>query len=137
MSTTGIIVLVVIVLLALVVLGLIIASMKKRSRADKRAASTLPEEEVRAKKAEAEAEEARLRARDAEERAAEARTGVAQQEAQHENQVRAADRLDPNVDHKAGDYSPTSEAHASSDPDTILDDDGTRRPDTSGGSHRS
>jgi hypothetical protein len=60
----------------------------------------------RAAVAVAEAEEARARAEQAEREAHEARLAAQQVEATHESQVRAADRLDPRVDHKADDYAP-------------------------------
>ncbi len=163
MNTTGIILLVVIVLVAVAIIAAVAMSMQKknrrdnearadqlRSQANQGAANTIPDAEVQAKRAEADAEEARLIAQRADERAAQARTGVVQQEAAHEDQVRAADRLDPRVDHKADDYVPTAAstpdtddtAHATaagSDPDTILDSDDPDRvsdDQAPGGTHR-
>ncbi len=54
----------------------------------------------------AKAAEARAVADRAQAEADEARVAAAQAEAQHEGQVRAADRLDPRVNHKADDYAP-------------------------------
>ena len=118
MTTQQIIWTVVIVVAALAVIGLIVASMRKKSRQDNRAraaeireeaeakAAVIPDTQARARETEAQAEQARLQAERAEERAQAARTAAAQQEALHEDQVRAADRLDPDVDHKAEDYTP-------------------------------
>jgi hypothetical protein len=117
-TTQQIIWTVVIVVAALVVIGLIVASMRKKSQQDNRAraaeireaaeakAATIPDTQARARETEAQAEQARLQAERAEERAQAARTAAAQQEALHEDQVRAADRLDPDVDHRADDYTP-------------------------------
>lgn len=77
-----------------------------RTQAAAQAQSTLPPTQDRAAEAEARAEEARAAAERAQAEAEEARVAAAQAEAQHEGQVRAADRLDPRVDHKADDYSP-------------------------------
>ena len=77
-----------------------------RTQAATQAQSTLPPTQDRAAEAEARAEEARAAAERAQAEAEEARVAAAQAEAQHEGQVRAADRLDPRVDHRADDYSP-------------------------------
>ena len=77
-----------------------------RSQAATRAQSALPPTQERAAEAEAKAAEARAVADRAQAEADEARVAAAQAEAQHEGQVRAADRLDPRVNHKADDYAP-------------------------------
>ncbi len=77
-----------------------------RTQAATRAQSTLPPAQDRAAEAEAKAEEARVVAERAEAEAEEARVAAAQAEATHEAQVRAADRLDPRVNHQADDYAP-------------------------------
>ena len=77
-----------------------------RTQAATQAQSTLPPTQDRAAEAEAKAEEARVVAERAQAEAEEARVAAAQAEAAHEGQVRAADRLDPRVDHKADDYAP-------------------------------
>jgi alkylation response protein AidB-like acyl-CoA dehydrogenase len=77
-----------------------------RTQAAAQAQSTLPPTQDRAAEAEARAEEARAAAQRADAEAEEARVAAAQAEATHESQVRAADRLDPRVDHKADDYAP-------------------------------
>ena len=77
-----------------------------RQQAASQAQATIAPAQERAAAAEAEAEEARARAEQAEREAQEARTAAQQVEATHEGQVRAADRLDPRVDHTADDYAP-------------------------------
>ncbi|WP_107773784.1 hypothetical protein [Nocardioides sediminis] len=124
MTTQQIIWTVVFVVAALALIGFIVASMRKKSQQENRAraaeiresaeaeAEVIPDAQARARETEAQAEQARLQAERAEERAQAARTEAAQQEALHEDQVRAADRLDPDVDHKADDYTPEAVAPA-------------------------
>ena len=64
------------------------------------------EAEAKAEEARREAEEVRRRAEQAEAEAREAQVAAQQVEAEHEAQVRDADRLDPRVDHTADDYAP-------------------------------
>jgi FtsZ-interacting cell division protein ZipA len=110
---------IVIAVIALVVIGVAAYVIRQRNRganiaraeqlrteAASRAQSTLPPTQERAAEAEARAEEARAAAQRAQAEAEEARVAAAQAEALHEGQVRAADRLDPRVDHRADDYSP-------------------------------
>ena len=118
MSTTEIIWIIVIAVAALVLIGLVVFSIRKKSVADNREqaarlreradteAAVLPDAQARADQAAAEAERARLEAERAEAQAAAARTEADQQRAIHEDRIRAADRLDPDVDHRATDYSP-------------------------------
>lgn len=119
MTTSQIVWIVVIALAALILIGLIVGSMRKknqdanreragqlRHRADTQAAG-LPDARARADQAEAQAERARLEAERAEEHSATVRAEVDQEQALHEEHIRAADRLDPDVDHRAKDYSPT------------------------------
>jgi FtsZ-interacting cell division protein ZipA len=77
-----------------------------RAQAATQAQSSIAPAQERAAVAEAEAEQARAAAARAEAEAEEARVAAQQLEATHEGQVRAADRLDPRVDHKADDYAP-------------------------------
>jgi FtsZ-interacting cell division protein ZipA len=77
-----------------------------RAQAATRAQSTIAPAQERAAAAEAEAEQARAAAAKAEAEAEEARVAAQQIEATHEGQVRAADRIDPRVDHRADDYAP-------------------------------
>lgn len=118
MTTEQIIWTVVIVVAVLALIGFIVAAMRKKSQHTKETraaelrqeaqqrAAVIPDAQVRAKESEAAAERARLEAERAEERAVAARTEAAQHEAAVEDQVRAADRVDPRVDHKSGDYRP-------------------------------
>ena len=130
MTTEQIIWIVVIVVAALALIGLIVSSMRKRMQQDNRAraaeireqagtkAAVIPEAEARARAEEARAEEVRLKAERAEERAREARGALAQEEALHEDRIRAADRLDPDVDHKAKDYTPGTHAAERTEPES-------------------
>lgn len=130
MTTEQIIWIVVIVVAALALIGLIVSSMRKRSQQDNRAraaeireqadtkAAVIPEAAARARTEEARAEEVRLEAERAEERARQARGAVAQEEALHEDRIRAADRLDPDVDHKAKDYTPGTHAAERTEPES-------------------
>lgn len=77
-----------------------------RTKAATEAQGTIAPAQERAATAEAEAAEARAIAEKAEAEAEAARLEAQQVEASHEAQVRAADRLDPRVDHKADDYAP-------------------------------
>lgn len=77
-----------------------------RTKAASEAQGTIAPAQERAATAEAEAAEARAIAEKAEAEAEAARLEAQQVEASHEAQVRAADRLDPRVDHKADDYAP-------------------------------
>ncbi len=129
MTTEQIIWIVVIAVAALALIGLIVSSMRKRSQQDNRAraaeireeaeakAAVIPAAQAKAQAEEARAEQVRLEAERAEERAREARGAVAQEEAFHEDRLRAADRLDPDVDHKAKDYTPGSHAAERTEPE--------------------
>ena len=77
-----------------------------RTTAATEAQATIAPAQDRAATAEAEAAEARAVAEKAEAEAQAARLEAQQVEASHEAQVRAADRLDPRVDHKSDDYTP-------------------------------
>lgn len=118
MTTTEIIWTIVIAIAALVLIALVVAAMRKKSQeadhahaaqlreqADTRA-SAIPDAETRAQEAELAAEQARVRAEKEARQARMAKDDLLQQEAEHEDQIRAADRLDPTVDHRADDYSP-------------------------------
>ncbi len=118
MSTSQIIWIVVIVVAALALIAVVVVSMRSKSRQDNKVrashlrdqadtqAAGLPDAQAKAEQAEARAEQARLEAQRVEEQAADARLSVDRQQAAHEDQIRAADRLDPDVDHKSKDYSP-------------------------------
>ena len=106
------IVIVVVVLLALAVWRS--AQRKERSaraealRAEARtSAPDIGATRSEAEEAEVRANAARLEAERAQRDAEAAKTALAQQEATHADRLREADRLDPEVDHKARDYEPT------------------------------
>jgi hypothetical protein len=77
-----------------------------RSEAATSAQTVLPPAQARAEETRANAEEARAIAERAEAEAEQARIAASQAEAAHEDRIRAADRLDPRVDHQADDYAP-------------------------------
>ena len=77
-----------------------------RGQAASQAQTTIAPAQEDAAEAERRAQEARLDAERAEAEAREAQVAAQQVEAEHEARVRAADRLDPRVDHKADDYAP-------------------------------
>ncbi|HXH79999.1 hypothetical protein [Nocardioides sp.] len=118
MDNEQIIWIVVIALAALVLIGLIVAAMRKKSTESKRVqaqqlreeahggAAGLPDAQARADQAATQAEHKRLEAERAEKEALRVRTELDQERARYEDQVRAADRLDPDVNHKAKDYTP-------------------------------
>ena len=133
MSTQQIVWTVVFLVAALIVIGVIVMAAQKKKREQDRhraaeirdearqSATGIPESQAkaqeaqaRAREAEAKAEQARVQAERAGEHAQTAQQEVVQQEATREDKLRAADRIDPDVDHKAGDYSPGS-APASGD----------------------
>jgi FtsZ-interacting cell division protein ZipA len=138
-----------IIVLALVIIALIgvagyVMNKKKteqnRARAEdlrseaSSAATELPEAQVRAREAEARAERARLDAQKAEDDAAQANQALSAEQAQYEDRVREADRLDPDVDHRASDYSPDTSTAEVEQPSydaggRIETDDGTDNDD--------
>ena len=124
MSTSEIVWLVVGVVVVLLVAGAAFLAMQRRGtqrreqerlraeqlRSEAEAQRTeIRESEVSAREAEVEAERARLEAERADARAAEARQGLQVDEAHVEDQIREADRLDPDVDHRADEYRPTAD----------------------------
>ena len=128
MYTDTLIWIIVAVVVALVVIGLLVTLMnrKKQRQHEARAAElrqdaaartpVVEEADVRAKEAQVEADRARYEAQKAEARAQQAQQARVVEEAELEDQLREADRLDPRVDTSAGDYRP--------------------QPPQSGGSHR-
>ena len=77
-----------------------------RSQAASQAQTTIAPAQQDAAEAERKAEEARLQAERAAAEAREAQVAAQQVEAEHEAQVRDADRLDPRVDTRSDDYAP-------------------------------
>lgn len=133
MPTPIVIAVIVLVLALLAVAALVIRKKNRetniaraeqlRAQAATRAQSTLPPVHDRAAEAEAKAEEARVVAERARAEAEEARVAASQVEAEHEAQVRAADRLDPRVDHKADDYEPQVAGTVDQQPTAAADAD--------------
>lgn len=140
MTTMQIVWTVVIAIAVLALAGIVVGSMRKRNRAENATraqelrvqadtgAAGLPDAQARAEQAEARAESARAEADLAEEEAERARIAVGQQQARHEDQIRAADRLDPSVDHRSDDYVPAAAAPAG--PSNIPADPAFADPDT-------
>jgi hypothetical protein len=109
--------LIVIVVVVLAAVALYAATSKRRTekrreRADalreeaSTHAATLPESQREAEEARAKADLARTEAQRAEQEAATAEQGHRIEQASYEDKLREADRLDPDVDHKAPDYEP-------------------------------
>lgn len=163
METGQIILIIIVVVVVLAVIGLVVAMSRKRRAAQNRdqaaglrqdaqaKQSGVAHEDLKAREAELEAERKRLEAERAESRAAETRKGQQQEHAKVEDQVREADRIDPDVDHRGPDYqpratdepghTPTTEHRAAEDPvhEQPVTDDGTTggTNDGTGGTHRS
>lgn len=120
MTRTIIIIVVVVALLLLI--GLLLAARNRRKkelarqRADElrqdagAATASTKAQEARARETEAEALAARERAERLQAEAEERRTEAQAAHAKREDAVREADRLDPDVDHKAADYEPRLDA---------------------------
>lgn len=136
-NTTIIIVVAVVVVLALLAIGLAVrASRKKTAEANRgraaemrsgAAAETTSVETARreARKADARAETARREAETAEAAAAQAGLGLHQEQARVEDQVRAADRIDPDVNHRASDYTPATPTPDDHPDRSVTVEDGT------------
>jgi FtsZ-interacting cell division protein ZipA len=117
-STMQIVWIIVLAVVIIALIGLVGYVMNKKKMEQNRAraeslrseagsaATVIPEAQVRAREAEARAERARLDAQKAEEDAARANQTLSAEQAQYEDRVREADRLDPAVDHRASDYHP-------------------------------
>ncbi len=155
MSGMTIVVLVVVVVVVAVAAALVAMLLQRRNTERKHAqaaqlrsqaaaqSGSLSDSRRRAENADLEAQDARIEAdraraeaEQAEARAAEARQGMAMDEAVTEDAVREADRLDPDVDHRADDYQPQAPtADGSVETDPALD--ATRSSGTTGPSHRS
>lgn len=127
MSTSQIIWLVVAIVAVLLIAGAAVWASQRRGtqrreqeriRADQLRSEAesqrteLRETELSAREAQVEAERARLEAERADARAAEAQQGLQVDEARFEDQVREADRIDPDVDHRADEYRPGTQPPA-------------------------
>ena len=118
MSASQIVWMIVLAVVIIALIGLVGFVMTKKQREQNRAragglrseagaaATEIPAAQVRAREAEARAERTRLEAQKAEEDAARANQALSAEQARYEDRVREADRLDPDVDHRAPDYHP-------------------------------
>ena len=108
MDTSTIVWILIIVALVAIIAGAIVA-MQRRKRAEqhREQAAVLRQEAIQKAP---EVDRARAEAVAAERRAAEARQAHAQAAAQQEDQLRTADRVDPDVDHRSQAYEPTTPA---------------------------
>ena len=91
-------------------------------RLREQASSVVPDvtaAKIGADEAEARAQQARAEADRAEELAAEERRRVAAEEARREELVREADRIDPDVDHRARDYTPQVDGTPPAEPQPV------------------
>ena len=98
---------VILVIVAVVLVVAVVALMLMRTRGNERRAHQAAELRDEAAAKAVDVEQARGQAEIAEARAAEARQHLAQVEAQQEDTLREADRLDPSVKHTSSDYRPT------------------------------
>ena len=112
---------------AAVVLALALIAGRRRREANRHRAadlraeaassvSDLPHGQTRLQQAEQRAERARSELRQAEAEVERARREVTMQRAQHEDRVRAADHVDPDVDQRSDDYRPDTTAADSAPP---------------------
>lgn len=115
MSTTGWIILIIVIIIIIALIGFLlnrrnIAQKSARAeelRTEARSQSAdMHESDLQAREAAAEADRKRAEAERAEQQAQQARQGADVDQAQHEDRMREADRIDPNVDHEADDYQP-------------------------------
>ena len=120
MDTSTIVWIIVIIVVVAVIAGVVVAMQRKRKAEQHREqAASLRQEAVQQRP---EVDRAREEAEEAERRAEEARRAHAQAAAQHEDQLRTADRVDPDVDHESTDYEPSAP-------------EGPAAPETTGGQH--
>lgn len=109
----------VIVIVVVVVIAALVVSLAGKRRTERRQAraeelrqdasaqaSGLTESQREAEELRAQADLAKAEAERAEEQAATAEQGHQVEQAVYEDKLREADRVDPAVDHKAGDYEP-------------------------------
>jgi FtsZ-interacting cell division protein ZipA len=140
METETLIWIIVAIVVALLVLGLAAAlwSRKQKERRSAQAAQLrreaqargpdLDEADVRARAARVEADRARVEAQQADAKAREAEQARSMEEAEYEDRIREADRLDPSVDHTSDAYQPPPEKQASTPrhpPGSAYNEDGT------------
>ncbi|MGZ5400081.1 MAG: hypothetical protein ACXWDL_13325 [Nocardioides sp.] len=121
METSEIVWIIVAVVVVLALIGLAVSMSRKRQaakatqnrqhaeglRQEARAQQGgVQQEELKAREAELEADRKRLEAERAEAEAERAKQSHLQEHARIEDQVREADRVDPDVDHRSPDYAP-------------------------------
>ena len=147
METDTLVWIIVTVVVVLAAAALVVALQKKRERERElrreqagqlrqEAVSATPDVRTAAERlhhAEARAELAHVEARRADDDVVEAKRVLAAEEAQREDRLREADRVDPDVNTRAKDYAPTTET-APVDPDAVP---GTDASDSAQGRHRS
>ena len=127
METETVVWVVVAIVVALLVLGLLAALMSKRKTEHRKTEAAelrqgahartpeLDQADVRARAAQLEADQARLNAERAEAQAVEAEQARVAEHATYEDQIRAADRLDPTVDTDSPEYQPDTRYPADGD----------------------
>lgn len=114
-------ILIIVIAVAVIAVLAVVAVVVTKQQADSRRARAeqlrveattqtpvLDEAEARAQEAEARADDARAIAARARARAEEARQEVEMDQAHQEHTLREADRIDPDVNHRADGYSPTT-----------------------------
>lgn len=136
------------VVVVLAVVGLLLMAAKKKKQEQRRTqaeqlrtdahaqSGSLVDSDLQAREAEAEAARARAEAERAERQAAEAGRARDMERASHEDHIRQADRIDPDVDHRSADYVPEAEEPQRFDtqtgeplaPDAAPGTSGTERP---------
>lgn len=109
------------VVVVLAVVGLLVMAANKKKQEQRRAqagelrtdahaqSASVLDADRQAREAERQAARAREEAQRAEQQAAEASRARDMERATHEDQIREADRLDPDVDHRSDDYVPEAE----------------------------
>ena len=147
METQTVIIIVVIAVVAIALLGLVALMAKRRQneerhlqaksmRQDAAANVTdIHDTEAQAQAATARADAARIEAQRAEAEAAKTQQLAAAKQAAYEDQVRAADRLDPQVKTNRRDYAPDTSPVDRVDPATTQASQTARVSDPSGGVH--
>jgi outer membrane murein-binding lipoprotein Lpp len=137
---------VIVIVIAVLLIALIVSMVLKRNAETKRAhaeqlrseaatqSPAISDSQRQAEAAQAQAQLARVEAERAEQRANEAQQGAQVDQARQEDALREADRIDPDVDHRADGYAPTTPSMGNPVVDPA---DPVHEGRTSGGSHRS
>jgi FtsZ-interacting cell division protein ZipA len=134
---------VIVIVVVLLIIAALVAMSGRRRTAQRREqaqqlrqeattqASALPESQRQADELRAKADLARAEAERAEGQAAEAQQSHRIEQAGYEDKLREADRLDPEVDHKSGDYEPdvwNDQRTEDPDADPVVDSATTESP---------